>query len=220
MRNPTRDNAFKHQADITRRATIIERHLTIPRGGDTAVLKQVWWGSGPPASALGNLGDTYIDNADPDIYYLYGPKTGEGWGAGFPLSSGGLPQRRTVSFTTELLDPDESDELEIELFSQERVLQVRADWPCRIRTYCSPDQRTSDAARSILLDPERESDHGLMLEVSLGTTAEGVILQSLDLSPVVTIFNDVDENIAYASVTNHDLSPRAITATIVTTRSE
>ena len=40
-------------------------------------------GTGAPASALGSLGDVYLDTS---AYRLYGPKTGVGWGSGVSLA--------------------------------------------------------------------------------------------------------------------------------------
>jgi hypothetical protein len=49
-----------------------------PRGS------QVLSGDGDPSSAIGLIGDQYINT---DTGYLFGPKTASGWGTGVPLGN-------------------------------------------------------------------------------------------------------------------------------------
>ena len=72
-------------ADVT--VTVVDTDVTVtlgssgpqgPRGS------QVLSGAGDPSSAIGLIGDQYINT---DNGYLFGPKSASGWGAGVPLGN-------------------------------------------------------------------------------------------------------------------------------------
>ena len=72
-------------ADVT--VTVVNTDVTVtlgssgpqgPRGS------QVLSGAGDPSSAIGLIGDQYINT---DSGYLFGPKSASGWGAGVPLGN-------------------------------------------------------------------------------------------------------------------------------------
>ena len=72
-------------ADVT--VTVVDTDVTVtlgssgpqgPRGS------QVLSGAGDPSSAIGLIGDQYINT---DNGYLFGPKTASGWGTGVPLGN-------------------------------------------------------------------------------------------------------------------------------------
>lgn len=72
-------------ADVT--VTVVNTDVTVtlgssgpqgPRGS------QVLSGAGDPSSAIGLIGDQYINT---DNGYLFGPKTASGWGTGVPLGN-------------------------------------------------------------------------------------------------------------------------------------
>ena len=72
-------------SDVT--VTVVDTDVTVvlgssgpqgPRGS------QVLSGAGDPSSAIGLIGDQYINT---DNGYLFGPKTASGWGTGVPLGN-------------------------------------------------------------------------------------------------------------------------------------
>ena len=72
-------------ADVT--VTVVDTDVVVtlgssgpqgPRGS------QVLSGAGDPSSAIGLIGDQYINT---DNGYLFGPKTASGWGTGVPLGN-------------------------------------------------------------------------------------------------------------------------------------
>ena len=72
-------------ADVT--VTVVDTDVTVtlgnsgpqgPRGS------QVLSGAGDPSSAIGLIGDQYINT---DNGYLFGPKSASGWGTGVPLGN-------------------------------------------------------------------------------------------------------------------------------------
>ena len=72
-------------ADVT--VTVVDTDVTVtlgssgpqgPRGS------QVLSGAGDPSSAIGLIGDQYINTNNG---YLFGPKTASGWGTGVPLGN-------------------------------------------------------------------------------------------------------------------------------------
>lgn len=95
-----------------------------------------------------------------------------------------------------------------------RLYKVAADRLMRLRVYTTTLQRTADATRAIGVDPDPESDHGLVLEF-----ATAPWLMSAVLSPQVSGYCPSGVMVPYA-ITNLDPAAGAATVTLTFVRTE
>jgi hypothetical protein len=152
----------------------------------------------------GMLGEIFVCTDVPEI--LVG--TGSGFQA---LRAAAYPapwstSRSTVSHTTASLAADASEDASLTVPKSYGILHVSTNYPARVRLYLSSAQRTADAARDELTDPE--GDHGCILEV----ITTGSVL-ALDLSPVAFGICPTGTT-AYLTVKNKDTVSRAITVSL------
>lgn len=120
----------------------------------------------------------------------------------------GLPERQTISTTTDVLAPDASENIELSGPSACHVLSISTDQPAWVRMYSSPSRQSSDSSRNITEDPLPGS--GVCLEV---ITSIEVLNQVI--TPAVTAFNETGTKSMCLTVTNKGLQPSAITVSLL-----
>lgn len=122
--------------------------------------------------------------------------------------------RQDTSFSTASLAAGASAVGTVDLAPGWRIAKVTTNRPARVRLYTSTTQRGLDLSRPVTDDPDRTTDHGLLLEV-----LTGVGFLSMELSPEVDGYCPSGIAVPWA-VQNKDSGSGIVTVTLRWVRTE
>lgn len=161
--------------------------------------------TGPSVAPGGTTGQvlTKISNTDYDVGWS--TVSGGGGGGG----GAGLGSRTSASTTTVLISAGSSDDVEVLGFKTYMLYKVATNYPSWVRIYTDNSSRVADAGRTEGNDPV--PGRGVIAEV---ITTSGSLTQLI--TPGVIGFNNdtVTTSTVYLTVTNNDVSSRAVTVTL------
>jgi hypothetical protein len=128
----------------------------------------VWYtGAGAPAGGLGVNGDYYLRGSNSDVYQ----KTGGAWSvvANIKGNEGQALPRADVSVTTSALMHNQRGLGTVPLGKSFVAVILQATVFCRVQLYSTAAQRTLDETRPSNVRPTANTQHGVILDVTMDT---------------------------------------------------